>query len=238
MPTDKQTRMAALLRGVRTGLGVPGIAVFASMFGFGAFAKAAGLDLALALAATLGIWAMPGQVVFAETYPTGSAVVVFLAVFFANARFFPLAVATLPLLAGARGFRWLHLAVAHLISVISWSHMVLVASRIPQPERMPYFVGFALTMMSIAAFATVSGYLAADAVPKHLALVFLIIPALYFILTAASARTRMTLLAALFGGIAVPSVEILLPGWGLVIGGVGGGSIAYAIDAAWRARHG
>ena len=42
-----------LLLGVRHALGVPGIAVFSSMFGFGAFANAAGFDFVLAVMSTL-----------------------------------------------------------------------------------------------------------------------------------------------------------------------------------------
>tara|TARA_Y100001936_G_scaffold160697_1_gene157021 strand:- start:17 stop:643 length:627 start_codon:yes stop_codon:yes gene_type:complete len=208
------------------------------MFGFGAFAKANGFDFMLAVMTTFALWALPGQVVFAELYQSGSLVVVFLGVFFANARFCLLAVATIPMLEGAARFRWVHFLYAHLMSVISWSQLVKMAPTLPQEDRIPYFIGFTVTMICIACIATGSGFLAAGYVPGHLGLVFLVIPAIYFILISAAARTRLAVLAVLLGGICVPAVELVLPNWGLVLGGVLAGTAAFALETLWRNRHG
>lgn len=207
------------------------------MFGFGAFAKANGFDFALAVLTTLGLWALPGQVVFAELYHTGSLLVVFLGVLFANARFFPLAVATIPLLEGRARFRPMHFLYAHLMSVISWSQLTIRAPDLPQAERIPYFLGFTVTMICVAGLATAGGFLAADIVPRHVGLVFLVIPAIYFILISAAAKTRLAVLAVLMGGVCVPAVEWVLPNWGLVLGGVLAGSVAFAVDSLWRRRN-
>jgi hypothetical protein len=158
MKPFREKQHTAFFLGVRHVFGVPGIAVFSAMFGFGAFAKVSGFDFMLAVATTLGLWALPGQVVFAELYSTGSLTVVFLGVFFANARFFPLAVATIPLLEGAARFRWTHLLYAQLISVITWSQMMAMAPRLALEDRLPYFTGFSLTAISIAGLATASGF--------------------------------------------------------------------------------
>jgi hypothetical protein len=69
-------------------------------------------------------------------------------------------------------------------------------------------------------------------------LVFLVIPAIYFILISAGAKTRLTVLSVLAGAICVPGVELVLPNWGLVIGGVLAGSVAFGIDGLWRSRDG
>ena len=226
-----------LLLGVRHALGVPGIAVFSSMFGFGAFANAAGLDFALAVTSTLTLWALPGQVVFAELYPSGSLVVVFLGVFFANARFFPLALATIPMLEGAARFRPIHFVYAQLMSVISWSQLTRMVPTLPLQDRVPYFYGFTLTVIVIAGIATASGFWVSDIVPEHLGLVFLVIPALYFILISAGAKGRLPVLSVLCGAVFVPMVEMVLPNWGLVVGGVLGGSAAFTIDHVWGQRN-
>lgn len=229
-----EDRGARLLLGVRHALGVPGIAVFSSMFGFGAFAKAAGFDFALAVMSTLTLWALPGQVVFAELYPSGSLVVVFFGVFFANARFFPLALATIPMLEGAARFRPIHFVYAQLMSVISWSQLTRMVPTLPLPDRVPYFYGFTLTVIIVAGIATASGFLISGTVPDHLRLVFLVIPAIYFILISAGAKGRLPVLSVLFGAACVPIVELVLPNWGLVLGGVLGGSVAFGIDHVWR----
>jgi len=222
------------LLGLRHALGVPGIAVFSSMFGFGAFAKVAGFDSSLAVMSTLTVWALPGQVVFAELYPSGSLIVVFLGVFFANARFFPLALATIPMLEGAARFRPIHFVYAQLMSVISWSQLTRMVPTLPLPKRVPYFLGFTLTVIAIAGIATASGFFVSDMVPGHLSLVFLVIPAIYFILISAGAKGRLPVLSVFNGAIFVPVVELVLPNWGLVLGGVLGGSTAFAVDHVLR----
>ncbi len=179
-----------LLLGVRHALGVPGIAVFSSMFGFGAFA---------------------------------------------NARFFPLALATIPMLEGAARFRPIHFVYAQLMSVISWSQLTRMVPTLQLPDRVPYFYGFTLTVIVIAGIATASGFWMSAIVPKHLGLVFLVIPALYFILISAGAKGRLPVLSVLCGAVFVPMVELVLPNWGLVVGGVLGGSAAFAIDHVWGA---
>jgi hypothetical protein len=87
MKPFREKQHTAFFLGVRHVFGVPGIAVFSAMFGFGAFAKVSGFDFMLAVATTLGLWALPGQVVFAELYSTGSLTVVF-SVFFLPMRGF------------------------------------------------------------------------------------------------------------------------------------------------------
>ena len=222
--------------GIRSALGVPGIAVFSSMLGFGALAESNGLDLSVAVLVTLGIWALPGQIVLVDLYPSGSLTALFFAVLFVNARFFPLALATLPLVKGAEDFRVLHLLYAHLLSVISWSHMTTCALKIEQSKRPVYFVSFTITVLTLAGIATIVGYMVAGKVPYHFNSALLIIPTIYLLMLAANARTLLPIVAVLIGGGAVVVIDWSLPGWGLVLGGFMGGTLAFLLGLRLERR--
>ena len=102
MNLDRQHPLSiaqAVRLGVRDAFGVPFIVLLASMTAFGSLARDSGLTIELALVSTIGIWALPGQIVFAELYAAGSdALALILAVSLANARFFPMVMSILPLL--------------------------------------------------------------------------------------------------------------------------------------------
>ena len=234
--TKTRRHSAVIWNGVRNALGVPGIAVFSSMLGFGALAESNGLNLLVAVSVTLGVWALPGQIVLVDLYPSGSLVALFFAVLFVNARFFPLALATLPLVKGAEPFRALHLLYAHLLSVISWSHMTTFAPKIEQSKRPVYFVSFTITVLTLAVIATIIGYLAAGKVPYHFNSALLIIPTIYLLLLAANASTLLPVVAVFFGGGAVVAIDLSLPGWGLVLGGFVGGTLAFLLGLRLERR--
>ena len=76
--TITRRHYAVIWNGVRNALGAPGIAVFSSMLGFGALAESNGINLLVAVSVTLGVWALPGQIVLVDLYPSGSLAALFL----------------------------------------------------------------------------------------------------------------------------------------------------------------
>src|SRR3546814_15294012 len=68
------------------------------------------------------------------------------------------------------------------------------------------------------------------ALPIALALLFL--PPLYILLMVMEARRRTALLAVAAGVLAVPPLELVLPDWGVVIGGLVGGTFAFLLSRA------
>ena len=59
-------------RALLDALGLPALVLVTSMTGFGTLARASGFGLGTALAATAGIWGLPGQIALAEYYAAGS----------------------------------------------------------------------------------------------------------------------------------------------------------------------
>ena len=85
-------RREAFREGVRHGLAVPSIVVFATMLGYGSMAHANGFSAFEALLSTALVWAMPGQVAMADLRASGADLfVTLLAVSMASVRFFPMA---------------------------------------------------------------------------------------------------------------------------------------------------
>ena len=94
--------------GLRAAFAMPFWMVLASMMGFGSMARDAGLDVGIALGASLGIWGLPGQVAMTELYTIGAPLLAILvASSMANLRFMPMAVVMMPLFNGdKRARRW------------------------------------------------------------------------------------------------------------------------------------
>jgi hypothetical protein len=56
---------------IRDAVGFPSITLLASMTGFGSLVHESGLPLAMAIAATVGIWGLPGQLALVEMHVAG-----------------------------------------------------------------------------------------------------------------------------------------------------------------------
>ena len=99
VPYENLSTFEAVRRGIRDAIGMPLLVLLCSMTAFGSLAREGGLTLDIALASTIGVWALPGQIVFVELHATGSEVAALvLAVSLANARFLPMVMSLLPLL--------------------------------------------------------------------------------------------------------------------------------------------
>src|SRR3712207_5219303 len=92
--------LAALRPGAAAAVGAPAIAVGATFLAFGAAVREGGLGLAWALAASLLIFGMPGQLVLLQYAASGVVAPAVLGATAANARFLPMAVALTPWLGG------------------------------------------------------------------------------------------------------------------------------------------
>ncbi|MEE2932284.1 MAG: hypothetical protein VX941_02545 [Pseudomonadota bacterium] len=76
--TKTRRHSAVIWNGVRNALGVPSIAGFSSTLDFGALAESNGKTLLVAVSVTLGVWALPGQIVLVDLYPSDSLAALFL----------------------------------------------------------------------------------------------------------------------------------------------------------------
>ncbi len=153
--------------GLAEGLFGPGLGTFAAMVGFGSLAGDGGTPLWAAIALTVGVWSMPGQVAFVDLHAAGAPLLVVLVVVtVANVRMFPLTIATIPLLRARTGARPEQLALAQLNSVTSYVRVSDLAEREHAlPARLRFFTAFTAGTLVVGTLGTVTGFTLAGALP-------------------------------------------------------------------------
>jgi len=212
-------------------LAAPGLGLFAGMVGFGALCRASGLDWAVTLASPLTVWGLPGQVAMVELYAAGAGLFgVFFAVALANARMMAMTLSALPMIRpGRHGFSALNVLIAHLLAITSWAHMTRMDDRLHPDDKVPYFLVFAGSVYALGPAGAATGYFASDLLPREVVLALLFLSPVYITVLILGARRAMSLVAILFGWLLVPPLSLLLPDWGLLIGGFAGGTAAWLI---------
>lgn len=231
------THLAAPARLVRQGaaeaLGAPALAMGATFLAFGAGCAEAGLGLGWALAASLLVYGMAGQVVLLQSAGAAGVAAAVLGATAANARFFPMAVAIAPWLGPARR-RWLALP---FIAITPWAAGMRRLPALPEAARLPWFLGFALASWLAAAAATLVGHALAPRLDPALRAALLFANPLYFaLLMAADLRVPAPRRAVLLGALAAPAALLLPPAWGLLAAGLIGGTAAFLLGQARRRR--
>ena len=208
------------------------------MLGFGALALESGLDLALAIACTAGIWALPGQIVLIEMHMAGApGALTVLAVMLTGARFLPMAVSLMPVIRDRRYSRSTVYAAAQLLAMTSWAWTMRRGADLPKEARLAYFIGFAGACWAVGVIATAIGYFMAGSFSPLMRLGFLFLNPVYFVvLLIGDARTSLAICALIGGAIAGPLLHLLNPQWSVLLGGFIGGTAAYAVDRALRRR--
>lgn len=216
----------AFRQGLREALGAPALAMGATFLAFGAAAAEAGFALAWALAASLLVYGMAGQVVLLQL-AAAPALPAALGATAANARFFPMAVAIAPWL-GPRGpRRWLALP---FIAITPWAAGMRRLPGLAEAMRLPWFLGFALASWCAAAAATAAGHALAPRLDAPLRAALLFANPLYFaLLMAAEWQVPPARRAMLLGALAAPLALLLPPAWGLLCAGLLGGTLAFLL---------
>jgi predicted branched-subunit amino acid permease len=210
---------------------VPAAVLIAGFLGFGALAAAQGIPLAVAVASTALIWALPGQLIFVEMHTLAAPLVAtVLAVMLSSARFLPMTVMLMPEMRDPRHPRWKYYVAAQLLSLSGWTMAVARFPAIARNERLAWFYGFTLVLISASALSTAAGYLGADRLPPLAKLALIVMVPLYYLLILTGAvRDRVAVLGLACGALAGPLAYLATPQWSVLLGGLAGGSFAYLI---------
>jgi predicted branched-subunit amino acid permease len=226
-------------QGVREAAGIPAAVLVAGYLGFGALAAAHDIPLAVAVASTAMLWALPGQIVFVEMHALAAPLLAsVLAVMLSSARFLPMTLMLMPEMRDPQHRRWKYYVVAQLLSLSGWTMAVARFPDIPRSERLAWFYGFALVLMAASAASTAAGHLGADRLPAlaRLALVFTV-PMYYLLILTGAVRDRIAALGLACGAVAGPLAYLATPEWSVPLGGVAGGTFAF-FALKLRAKHG
>jgi len=210
---------------------VPSAVLIAGFVGFGALAAAQAIPLPVAVASTAVIWALPGQLIFVEMHTLGAPVVAtVIAVMLSSARFLPMTMMLMPEVRDPAHKPWKYYVAAQLLSLSGWTMAVVRFPEMPRERRLPWLFGFALVLMAVSTLSTAAGYLGADRLPSlvRLGLVFMV-PMYYLLILTGAVRERVAALGLACGAVAGPLAYMVSPEWSVPLGGIAGGSVAYAL---------
>jgi len=232
------TQRQAYRIGVSDGSRLPAAVLIISLMGFGSLCRESGLGLDFAVVQLVTMWAMPGQIAFIELYTAGNSIfAITLAVAMANARFMPMTATLMPLLRpGMSRPGWLY-AMSHLVSFNAWVWVLRRCPELPPKRRAAYYMGFVTMTGSAGMVGTLAGYFLAGVVPGNVTLTLVFVNIIYFVLMIADARGMAALLAVAAGAVAGPLLHMATSDWGLLLCGVIGGTLAFAVAKGLQARH-
>jgi len=216
---------------MRDAVGFPSITLLASMTGFGSLVHESGLPFMMAIAATVGIWGLPGQLALVEMHVAGvSAFFVILGVALANARFLPMVVSFMPLMnvEGSRT-RW-NFALVQMLSINSWAAGLKRFPEIARKFRRRYYIVFAVICMSAGILGTVIGYFGVGLMPRPIALGLIFMNPLFFAVLLAGVQSRPSVIALIVGAPLGVMFHIVVPDLDLLLTGAVGGSLAFWLN--------
>jgi predicted branched-subunit amino acid permease len=216
-------------KGCRTALGIPGISLAASFFALGALFKNSGLNAMQSFLSTLIGFALPGQVVMAETLiVNGTLLNILIAVFLTNTRLYPMTVNLVPVIRQKNRPRWHYYFLAHFIAVTSWVYMLSNYNKISKENRFSFFLGLGATLWVLSTISTVIGFYTAGIISKKIFVAIIFLNPIYFMCMIVSVLNKLHIILTVFLSIILaPILFLVTPDWSVLLAGVISGIISY-----------
>lgn len=218
-------------KGMANLFSIPALILLSAFVGFGGLAREAGVPLFQLVFMVPTIWALPSHLLLVGGIVSGAPLLaIAAAVALAAIRMLPMTMALIPEIRTTRSKNWHLLLVANMIAITAWVHTLQKAPHIPRRGRLPYFAGFAGTMMiATTCVAALVHQLAAAFPPVAMAGLYFLTPMYFAISTWSTARYRAEHLALIFGFCLGPIIFVYLPQANILFAGLIGGVAAYLI---------
>ena len=209
----------------------PAIALGCCFIAIGALLKNIGFNIQESVFSTMIIYALPGSLVMAESILIGASLLsIFIAVWFVNARLYPMAVSLFPLMMDESQPKWKYYLSCHFIAVSAWLIMKSNYKEIEKKDRVDFWIGIGTATWSVSIFATIIGFYIADYLNKDMLMGLAILNPIYFICMMVGAmKTLQVTLSVALGAILGPIFYFFSPEWSILLGGFIAGSLAYLI---------
>ncbi len=229
-------------RGAKAASGTPSIAIFFSMMGFAAVAREAGFDGAQTIMTSILVYGMPGQVAMASLYMSGASVfVIVTAVALANMRMLLMTASGMEMIGlndsnpdGGKMAFWKKLLLMQILAITSWVYLGQVQAGYSKKQLLWYFIGLASFIYIAGIAGTVAGYFIGDFVSDDILRIILVLTPMYILLMVINARQIQNRYAGILGGIICTFAFPFVGEFGIVLGGIVGGTLAVVIR---RRRH-
>ena len=209
----------------------PAIALTCCFIAIGALFKNLGFNIQESIFSTVLTYALPGSLVMAESMLIGASLLnIFLAVWFVNARLYPMAVSLFPLMMHKSQPKWKYYFSCHFIAVSAWLIMKSNYETIEKKDRVDFWIGIGSATWSVAVIATILGFYLSDYLNKDMLMGLAILNPIYFTCMLVGAmKTIQVSLSVILGGILGPFFYFFSPEWSILLGGLIAGSISYLI---------
>tara|TARA_B100001250_G_C19676574_1_gene733906 strand:- start:259 stop:963 length:705 start_codon:yes stop_codon:yes gene_type:complete len=213
------------------GIDSPALALGASLIAIGAIYKNLGFTFQQSFLSTLFTYALPGQVVMAESMLVGASLFnIFIAVWLVNTRLYPMTISLMPLMMHENQPRWKYYLFSHFVAVSAWLIMKSNYEKIEKENRIDYWFGIGAATISIAIISTLIGYLISDYLNKDMLIGLAIINPVYFMcMMIGSMKSIQISLSIIFGAILGPVFYFITPEWCILYGGFISGTLAFFI---------
>ena len=209
----------------------PAIALGCCFIAIGALLKNIGFNIQESILSTMLIYALPGSLVMAESILIGASLLsIFFAVWFVNARLYPMAVSLFPLMMDKSQPKWKYYLSCHFIAVSAWLIMKSSYEKIEKKDRVDFWIGIGTATWSVAVLSTIIGFYLSDHLNKDMLMGLAILNPIYFTCMMVGAmKTIQINLSVIFGAILGPIFYFFSPEWSILLGGLVAGSVAYFI---------
>ena len=209
----------------------PAIALGCCFIAIGALLKNLGFNIQESVFSTMLTYALPGSLVMAESLIVGASLLnIFLAVWFVNARLYPMAVSLFPLMMHKNQPKWKYYFSCHFIAVSAWLIMKSNYKKIPKEHRIDYWIGIGSATVTVSVIGTVLGFSFSDYLNKDMMMGLAILNPVYFLcMMVGASKTIPVTLSVLLGIMLGPIIYLFSPEWSILLAGVIGGTIAYLV---------
>ena len=207
----------------------PAIALGCCFIAIGALLKNLGFNIQESIFSTMLTYALPGSLVMAESLLVGASLLnIFLAVWFVNARLYPMTVSLFPLMMHKSQPNWKYYFSCHFIAVSAWLIMKSNYKKIPKKFRIDYWIGIGSATWSVAVLGTFIGFYVSEYLNKDMLIGLAILNPVYFLcMMVGAAKTTQITLSVLLGIILGPVFYYFSPEWSILLGGVVGLSLIH-----------
>jgi predicted branched-subunit amino acid permease len=209
----------------------PAIALACCFVAIGALFKNLGFNIQESIFSTMLTYALPGSLVMAESLLVGSSLLgIFIAVWFVNARLYPMAVSLFPLMMDEKQPKWKYVFSCHFIAVSAWLIMKSNYQTIEKENRVDFWIGIGTATWTVSVLATILGFYMSDYLNKDMLMGLAILNPVYFICMMVGAmKTLQIILSIVLGFILGPIFYFLSPQWSILLGGFVAGSVAFIV---------
>ena len=213
------------LKGARS----PAIPLAACFIALGALLKDAGFNIKQSAASSFFTYALPGQLVMAESLLLGASIVnIFLAVWLVNFRLYPMTVSLFPLLEHKSQPKWKYYLSCHFLAVSSWLIAKDSYKKINPKYRIDFWIGIGIGTWSTAILMTIVGFFVADLLNKNMLIGLAIVNPIYFFCMMIGAMKNLAVsISVILGTILGPVIYIFSSEWSLLFAGLIAGSVAF-----------